>query len=123
MLDAIFAVAGGYALAVATWLFYLAVMAISPHKDNLHPVAKAHAYVLLVVALALDVTLNVVVGTALFLDPPRELLMTDRLKRYVSSESADSWRRVTAGWICKHLLDQFDPDGDHCGCAGLSKER
>lgn len=116
MRDVLVTLGAGYALVVATWLFYLAIMAISPHKSNLHPVAKAHAYVLLAVALALDVVLNVVVGTVLFLDPPRELLMTDRLKRYLAREAPQSWRRAIAAWVCKHLLDQFDPDGNHCGC-------
>ncbi len=104
----------GYALALATWLFYLAVMHLLPHKDKLHPVAKAHAIVLGGIALALDVLLNVIVGTLAFAKLPQDWLLTNRLRRYLHDESEAAWRRKLAGWICESLLDQFDPSGCHC---------
>ena len=102
-----------YALTVASWVLYLAVMNLARYRDRMHPVAKAHAYALLGFALAVDLVLTVVVGTLLFLDWPRELTLTARLKRY-HAEAAGTWRDSVARWICQHLLDQFDPDGDHC---------
>lgn len=100
----------GYVLAVLTWIFYLAAYHLVPLRKELHPVAKAHAYVIVGIGLALDVILNVVVATVLFVDPPRELLLTTRLKRYKAGP--DGWRRSFADWVCEHLLNQFDEG--HC---------
>ena len=109
------AVGVGYALAVVTWLFYLAVMSLAPHRHTMSPVARAHAYVLLGVGFALDFVLNVVVGTVLFLKLPQDWLLTGRLERYINDQRETRWRRALALWICFHLLDQFDPKGSHCG--------
>jgi hypothetical protein len=106
---------GWYALVVMTWVFYLAAMNLMPHLKTMHPIARAHAYAVVVIALALDVVINVIVGTVLFLDPPRELLLTNRLKRYqLDARWGGTWRASLAFWLCTHLLDQFDPNGDHC---------
>ncbi|NIP73025.1 MAG: hypothetical protein GWO16_08345 [Gammaproteobacteria bacterium] len=99
-----------YALVVLTWLFYIAVMHLRRVRHELHPVARAHAYVLLAVGLALDLALNVVVGTILFLEPPHDPLFTGRLQRWKGRAGR---RGAIARWICEHLLEQFDPG--HCG--------
>jgi len=104
----------GYALAFLTWVMYLAVMNIARFRHDLYPIAKAHAYVLAAVALVFDFLLNVVVGTVVFLKPPKDLLLTGRLSRYILDPSEALWRRKLAGWICSRLLDQFDPYGHHC---------
>lgn len=103
----------GYLLVVATWALYLAVMNLKAHLHELGPVAKAHGYMLVAVAVAFDVLVNVTIGTLIFLDRPREWLLTARLKRYVGAERA-TWRTALAKWICHHLLNQFDPSGKHC---------
>ena len=106
--------AGAYLLALATWIFYLAVMALLPHRHTMRPVAKAHAYLLLAVGLVLDVALNVLVGSLIFLEPahPKRLLLTARLSYHNTRDHG--WRTRLARWICVHLLDQFDPRGRHC---------
>lgn len=106
--------AGAYALALATWIFYLAVMALIPHRHNLRPIAKAHAYLLVAVGLVLDVVLNVIVASIMFLEPPhpRRMLLTARLSYH--NTRAHGWRTRLARWLCVHLLDQFDPRGHHC---------
>lgn len=111
MTDAAIGVLSAWLLGVVTWLFYLAIMHLLKVREQLHPVAKAHAYLLLAVGLVFDVVLNVVVATVVFLDPPRELLLTSRLKRYRRPRQR-SWRRSVAAWICEHLLNQFD--SGHC---------
>lgn len=42
----------------------------------------------------------------------RDYLVTHRLIHY--SRHGCGWRRDLAVWICTHLLDLFDPKGDHC---------
>jgi len=100
----------GYAIAVLTWIFYLAAYHLIPLRDQLHPVAKAHAYVIVGIGLVLDAILNIVVATIAFGDLPREWLLTTRLKRYKAGRLG--WRRVVAYWVCEHLLNQFDEG--HC---------
>ena len=105
-----------YALAVATWVFYLAAMSLQPHLKTMRPFAKVHGYAVFLVAVLLDALLHFVVGTVLFLDTPArgELLLTKRLKRYHGPAYVGSWRAKLADWICKNLLDIFDPNGKHC---------
>ena len=114
MMHAILWIAGGYALLVATWTLYLAVMNLKEHLPLMGPVAKMHGYALLVVGLVFDAFVNFVIGTALFADPPREWLLTARLKRYHGVAYIGTRRARIAEWICTHLLDVFDPNGDHC---------
>lgn len=108
------ALGAAYALAVVTWLFYLAIQALAPRKREMHPVARYHGYALLAVGLVLDVLVNVLVASVLFLKLPRDALLTGRLTRYKNDATERPWRRKLAGWLCEHLLDTFDPDGCHC---------
>jgi hypothetical protein len=103
-----------YGLCVVTWLFYLAVMNLKEHRDNMYWFARIHAYGLLGIGLVLDFVLNVIVGTVVFLKYPQNVLLTGRLSRYIRDPDEKPWRRKLACWICEHLLDQFDPNGRHC---------
>ena len=103
-----------YAFIVVCWVLYLAVMNLAAHRHTMGPVAKAHAYVLLGIALVFDAVLNAVVGTIIFLDWPREWTLTRRLQRYLRDPQAKLWRINRARWLCDKLLDQFAPGGKHC---------
>ena len=107
-------ITASYALTVVTWIFYLAVMNLAPHRKELHSVAKVHGYALLAVGLLFDFVLNVVVCSVLFMKYPQDWLLTGRLSRYIKDNREKPWRRKLAGWLCHHLLDQFDPKGLHC---------
>ena len=106
------AILGAWALFVLCWVLYLAIMNLAEHRDRLHPVAKFHAYfVILPVGYVVDALLNLLV-CGLFLRLPRDWLLTGTLKRTIATD--DGWRCATAAWICEHLLNQFDPKGKHC---------
>ncbi len=94
--------------------FYLAVMTLlRARKDGkLPPVALAFAYPVVAVGLLFDFALHVLVGTVLFLERPREWLLTQRLSRLIRKD--DGWRGDLALWMCTTLLDAFDPNGSHC---------
>lgn len=108
-------IAGVYLLALVTWLFYVAIMHLKMVRHSLHPFAKINAYILLAVGLPLDALTNIVVGSLLFLEPPKlaqkEWLLTTRLERH--KKHGYGWRKNLAMWMCANLLDQFD-DGNHC---------
>ena len=100
-----------YLFILFCWMLYLATMNLAAHRKDMGWVAKIHAYILIAFALVMDFILTVVVGTVVFASLPKEWTLTDRLKRH---KLEGGWRAKLASWICQHLLDQFDPDGDHC---------
>jgi hypothetical protein len=65
-----------------------------------------------VISFVLDFIAQMTVFSALFLDPPRDWLVTYRLRRYMVGP--DGWRKRLANYLCHHLLDPFDPTGAHC---------
>lgn len=104
---------GLYVFLVFCWIQYLAIMNLSRYRDQLSPVAKFHAYfVLLPVGYFCDAVLNGIVCLC-FWRVPKDLLLTGTLKRTINTD--DGWRGLTAAWICQNLLNQFDPKGSHCG--------
>lgn len=102
-----------YLLCLVVWTFYLATMKLmrAQREETLTRFAKYNAYIIVATGLLPYLLLNIVVGTILFLDLPREFEFTKRCRRYI--KSGKGWRYVTAKWICKNLLDPFD-EGGHC---------
>ena len=95
------------------WLRYLAIMALKRAKDEgkLSKAAFSFGVTLLVPAYLMDVLGNITICTVLFLDLPREALITSRVQRYVDGK--DGWRRNLAIWFARHLLNPFDADHIH----------
>ena len=106
---------GIFCLVFTFFMFpvYLAIMNLKRNKDKMSIVAKCLAYPWLWIGLIMDMCYNFTVGTILFLEPPREILMTTRLNRHLAV--GVDWRRHIAKWFCANLLDPFDPAGRHCG--------
>lgn len=94
-----------------TWIFYLAVMNLSRNKDKMSLPAKVLGYPVLAVGVVLDVAINWCVAPFIFLAPPKELLLTARLKRHIA---VGGWRGRVALWVCHNFLNGFDPGGTHC---------
>lgn len=94
------------------YVFYAAVMNIQRvyEANQLNTVVgKALAYPTLIIGFTLDVLVNFVVCTVVFLEFPRELTVTHRLRRHKD-------RKTYRGWIARTLepiLDPLDPRGDH----------
>jgi hypothetical protein len=97
-----------------TFLLYGFVMAVSRAKLNntLSPGIKFFSYPWYFIGLLLDFSLNVFWGTLVFLQPPRDVLLTGRLIRI--KKTGQGWRLKLATWICEELLDPLDPKGCHC---------
>lgn len=108
-----------FAALYALWLFYLAVM-------NLYRAKKANTirwpslvlgYPILLIGALLDLMVNILIMSLVFLELPRELLVTQRLARHIregANWSVITWRGKLAYWICHNFLNAFDPSGDHC---------
>lgn len=128
---------------LVTWVMFLAVMCLRANRSELAPLPKFVAYwIILPIAGAFDVFLNLTVGTLVFveLSPiltkrigagqrvklfrwvwiPKtdytfhypELLFTARCSRHLDSGSG--WRYKIAVWFCRNWLDPFDLNNRHC---------
>lgn len=95
------------------WIFYLAVMSLVRARDagRLTRVAYCLGMPIFIFGLALDITLNWVVLTVVFVEFPQETTITARLRRHFKTPG--TWRGLVAGWMGANLLDSFDPNGPH----------
>lgn len=107
-------VAYGAATLYILWLFYLAVMNLYRAKKakQISKIALWMGYPILMVGALLDLLVNMFIMTLIFVERPRELLVTKRLARHIQANQG--WRAKLAYWICHHLLNAFDPSGNHC---------
>ena len=99
------------------WVFYAAIMRLKMVRDagglNGRPWIKAFGYFTLFIGLVLDLFVNVVAGSLVFRELPREWTLSSRLWRL--SNSPIGWRQRWALAIRVALLDDLDPAGIHRG--------
>lgn len=104
-----------YILLADLYLFfimYVASMAmIRAHAEKkLNGLLWVLCLPFLAISIVLDFINNLIVFTLLFAELPRELLVTDRLKRHVKQHT---FRGKMARWLGDVLLNPFDHTGDH----------
>jgi hypothetical protein len=87
------------------WAF-VAVMHAKAVRAQLSLYWKVMIYPLAAIGLVLDVAFNVVFGSLMFLELPRELLFTSRCKRHFRG-STGRRQRLAAWW--GRQLNAFDP--------------
>lgn len=99
----------------AFWGCYVLVMGLYRAKldGRLTPLTYAMSLPFLLIGLVMDVLANLTLASVVFLEPPREWLVTDRLQRHIATRRF-TWRYKLAAWVCTHLLDFVDPTGAHC---------
>lgn len=109
-----FGVIGLALYLIIFWYAYILVMGL--YRANLDNRLNKFTFILALPALAagyvMDIITNIFIASFIFLEPPKELLVTARLQRYIKGPV--TWRRDRALWICTNLLDYFDPSGKHC---------
>lgn len=101
-------------LVPVTWMLFLAIMTLERARDA-HAISvpvKVLGSAILFIGYLCDFLLNLVIGTLLFMEFPREALLSPRVARLQKGE--DGYRKTVAAWICANLLDPFDPSGCHC---------
>lgn len=104
-------VVGIYLHMMVTWLFYLAVMNLDRRKDELTWKQKIFTYPILWVGLLLDVSFNLIEGTVMFMELPRETLFTPRCARHIHDPG---WRGSVVRFWCHNFLNPYDKSGNHC---------
>lgn len=119
MYDVLIILGAAWLIMQLTFVFYLAIMnAIANKKDVAWP-AWVFIAPMVIVGVSLDVTLNILVGTVMFLDLPREFLFTKRLKSYrqlpiATLSGMALYRGKLASFWCEKILNAFDPTKCHC---------
>lgn len=99
----------------ALWGMFVICMALKRVRDEgkLTIAMKVFGYPFLFVGLAVDLFVNVFIGSVLFLELPREYTLSSRLWRH--STMGHGYRRAVALWLRINLLDAIDPSGVHTG--------
>jgi len=65
--------------------------------------------------VAVDFLMQITLFAIIFVDLPREPMVTQRLERYRTQAQYEStWRRKWATFICVNALNPFDPTKHHC---------
>jgi hypothetical protein len=98
----------------ALWVLYIAMMNVKrvTLTKPLPWQAKMLVYPTMVVFEAIEFIANVIVLTVLFFDWPKEIRVSDRLRRYWKKPAKYGWRLHVVKFI-KPMLDPFDPAGPH----------
>ena len=99
------------------WIIFAAVMRLKQVREagKLTLAMKVFGYPALALGLAVDFVVNVVFGTLVFLQLPREFTLSRRLWKLSTGEAG--WRQRWALWLRVNLLDAIDPspEGVHRG--------
>lgn len=98
------------------WFFYLAIMNLKRVKDSGRMTKFAYIVALPMAAFGyvLDIVVNIVIGSILFLELPhyKRLTLSARMSYHYEPDS-DKWRSKLANWLARNLLDAYDPSGQH----------
>jgi hypothetical protein len=98
--------------------FYLYVLVMGIYRVYLQGRLKGLLFGLcapvVLVGLVFDVFANLFIAPFIFWKLPREWLVTTRLIKIKADPNAYWKHKYIAQYVCEHILDVFDPNGDHC---------
>jgi hypothetical protein len=98
----------------ALWVLYIAMMNIKRVAAT-QPMplrVKLLVYPTMAVFEIVEFIANVIVLTIFFFDWPKEIRVSDRLRRYWKRPAKYGWRLHVVKFL-KPMLDPFDPAGPH----------
>jgi hypothetical protein len=116
-----------FAAAYVLWIFFLAAMNLMQARDEGSLPTWAHRLGLPIVfvGLVIDVFVQLTLACVVFLELPRELTVSGRVKRWVEgpkfigypsgppTNGIRWWRYSVALWMRENLLKPFDRSGGH----------
>lgn len=92
-----------------TYVYYVAVMSFKRKWEQLSLRARIAAAPQVIIGILLDVILNILMSP-IFLEFPRELLLTSKLQRF--RKTGSGYRLRLADSLCENWLNPFDEN--HC---------
>lgn len=100
--------------SIILWVMFIAVCNFRAHLTHGHPpFIDAIIHLFSFVFIVIDVTFNLVYGTIVFMDLPREFTLTARLKRLLHDDPRWDWRKKLASFVCRKMIEPWD--WNHCG--------
>lgn len=105
-----------FSIWISLVIFYALYLAAINLWDNRNETSKwvlIAASPVLIAMILIDFLMQVTIFTVVFMDLPRETMVTYRLRRYREQKEAD-WRTSMANHICTKALNPFDPTKHHC---------
>jgi hypothetical protein len=97
---------------IVFYTLYLAAINFYEHWRDTSRLVVVIASPVLLTMIVCDVVMQMTLFTLIFLDIPRDFLVTQRLIRYRAQETG--WRKHWADEICTRALNPFDPSKHHC---------
>lgn len=101
------------------WVCYVAVMSLRDKREagQFRVLDKLFGYPTLIVGYAIDLLVNVVVASVLYLEMPQELTLSSRSLRHArepiqSPTWLDRWRKALALWLLGDI-GWYDKRGGH----------
>lgn len=104
-------IALGIVAFIVLWIIFVNVMWAKHNPDKIPKIFHLPIKIIAFFGLLYDILFNWVFGTVMFLELPREMTLTERMKRILISKQ--DWRFYLALWICHNLVEPWDPN--HCG--------
>lgn len=100
--------------AFTLFVYFLAFLTVyrahlNGSLENARPLTRGVCWIIVGMGWVIDVIFNWTLGTAILLEPPRQLTFTDRCQLHLK---APTWR----GRFCREICSQLDlfQDGGHC---------
>ena len=103
---------GAWSGLITFYTLYLAAINFYEHWRDTSKLMVFIASPVLLTMLICDFLMQMTLFSLIFLDIPRDFLVTQRLIRYRAH--ADGWRKHWADEICTRALNPFDPSKHHC---------
>lgn len=101
--------------ALIFWLIFVNVMIAKDNRENIPKIFHPFLILFAVFGLVYDVVFNLILGTIIFLELPKEWTLTHRMQRLLLTD--DTYRFKLALFVCRKLVEPWDPD--HCGLSKL----
>lgn len=101
------------------WLFWIAISRLIPHTKHKHFwVVDALIKLAFVIFIVIDAAFNITYGSLIFLELPKEWMLTMRLQRILTSYDT-GWRFKLALFVCRYMVEPWD--FNHCRLLNNSK--
>jgi len=96
----------------ALWILFINIMAWKHNKDMISWWVLPFLYPIVVLGYLVDVYFNIVFGTVVFLELPKQLTLSERMREILKRPDRDYKFKISK-FICRYLVEPHDPN--HCG--------
>ena len=99
------------------WLFFINVMTWKKHREHIPKVLQYPLYVIALVGYVVDVVFNLVYGSIIFMEWPKQWTLSKRLRELLIRMPKSSYKWKVAYFMCTKMIEPWD--WNHCGLEDL----